>query len=78
MGSELASDCCIQNSPTCQQLLITPACPDDQDDEDVDIDHADDNIDVDDEDGVCFLLVFREVILGSMFSTTIPHSKTVK
>ena len=52
MGSELASDCCIQNSPTCQQLLITPACPDDQDDDDDDIDHGDDNIYVDNDDSV--------------------------
>ena len=54
MGSELASDCCIQNSPTCQQLLITPACPDDQDDDDDDIDHGDDNIDVDVDEGVYY------------------------
>ena len=78
MGSELASDCCIQNSPTCQQLLITPACPDDQDDDDVDIDLGDGNIDVDGDDGVFLLFFFREVILGSMFSMTLPHSKTVK
>ena len=60
MGSELASDCCIQNSPTCQQLLITPACPDDQDDDDDDIDHGDGDIDDDNDDGVFFVLFFLE------------------
>ena len=38
-GGELAADCCIQNRPACQQLLITPPSHDDHDDDD-DYDYA--------------------------------------